>query len=101
LIFLEGLAGDESALEQYRHLTNLWESALTAVLRRYAEKGGLPGLTPEALARQVIYLILMAFEDTLMGRHVPPQAAPEERRRALVAFAEQALRQLAPRPARG
>ena len=101
LIFLEGLAGDESALEQYRHLTNLWESALTAVLRRYAEKGDLPGLTPEALARQVIYLILMAFEDTLMGRHVPPEAAPEERRRALAAFAEQTLRQLVPRPARG
>ena len=101
LIFLEGLAGDESALEQYRHLTNLWEGALTAVLRRYAEKGDLPGLTPEALARQVIYLILMAFEDTLMGRHVPPEAAPEERRRALAAFAEQTLRQLVPRPARG
>src|SRR3989304_3303731 len=41
LIFLEGLAGDESALEQYSHLTNLGESALTAVLRRYAEKGDL------------------------------------------------------------
>ena len=101
LIFLEGLAGDESALEQYRHLTNLWESALTAVLRRYAEKGALPGLTPEVLARQVIYLILMAFEDTLLGRHVPPQAAPEERRKALAAFTDQALRQLLPRPAHG
>jgi len=101
LIFLEGLSGDESALEQYRHLTNLWESALTAALRRYAEKGDLPGVTPEALARQVIYLILMAFEDTLLGRHVPPEAPPEERRQALAAFADQALRQLIPRPARG
>ena len=101
LIFLEGLAGDESALEQYRHLTNLWESALTAVLRRYAEKGGLHNVTPEVLARQAIYLILMAFEDTLLGRHVPPQAAPEERRQALATFAEQTLRQLVPRPARG
>ena len=101
LIFLEGLAGDESALEQYRHLTNLWENALTTVLRRYAEKGDLPGVAAEALARQAIYLILMAFQDTLMGRHVPPQAAPEERRQALAAFADQALRQLLPTPARG
>jgi len=101
LIFLEGLGGDESALDQYSHLTNLWESALTAVLRRYAEKGDLPGVTPEALSRQVIYLILMAFEDTLLGRHVPLQATPEERRKALAAFADQALRQLLPRPARG
>lgn len=101
LIFLEGLAGDESALDQYSHLTNLWESALTAVLRRYAEKGDLPGVTPEVMARQVIYLILMAFQDTLMGRHVPLQAPPEERRKALAAFADQALRQLLPRPARG
>src|SRR3990167_9169893 len=93
LIFLEGLAGDESALEQYKHLTNLWESALTAVLRRYAEKGDLPGLTPEVLARQVIYLILMAFEDTLLGRHVPPQAAPEGRRKAMGECAAQELRQ--------
>jgi hypothetical protein len=95
------MAGDESALEQYRHLTNLWENALTTVLRRYAEKGDLPGVAPEALARQSIYLILMAFQDTLMGRHVPPQAAPEERRQALAAFADQALRQLLPSPARG
>src|SRR3990167_3667480 len=101
LIFLEGLAGDESALEQYKHLTNLWERALTAVLRRYAEKGGLHGVTPEALARQAIYLILMAFEDTLLGRHVPPEAAPEERRRALGEFVDQALLQLLPGPARG
>jgi len=101
LIFLEGLAGDESALEQYKHLTNLWESTLTAVLRRYAEKGGLHGVTPEVLARQAIYLILMAFQDTLMGRHVPPEAAPEERRKALAAFVDQALLQLLPGPARG
>jgi len=94
LIFLEGLAGDESALEQYSHLTNLWESALTAVLRRYTEKGDLPGVTPEVMARQVIYLILMAFQDTLMGRHVPPGATPEERRKALQAFADEALANL-------
>lgn len=96
LIILEGLGGDESALDQYRHLTDLWESALTAVLRRYAEKGELPPNSPEATARQIIYLILMAFQDTLMERHVPAAAAPTERREALVAFAEQALDHLLP-----
>ena len=96
LIIMEGLGGDEAALEQYRHLTDMWESALTAVLERYVEKGELPSGAPPVLARQIIYLILMAFQDTLIGRHVPPQAAQEERRKALQAFAEEALGQLLP-----
>lgn len=94
LIIMEGLGGDEAALEQYRRLTDMWENALTAVLKRYAEKGELPGVEPEALTRQVIYLILMAFQDTLFERHVPPGAAPEERRKALQAFADEALANL-------
>jgi AcrR family transcriptional regulator len=94
LIIMEGLGGDASAIEQYRHLTNLWESALTAALHRYAEKGELPSAAAEAMARQIIYLILMAFQDTLLGRHVIPKATPEERREALLTFAESALERL-------
>ena len=41
------------------------------MLQRYAEKGELPRHAPAAMARQIIYLILMAFQDTLLGRHVP------------------------------
>ncbi len=98
LIIMEGLGGDESALEQYRRLVDLWESALTTVLQRYTEKGELPGDSPQAMARQVIYLILMAFQDTLMGRHVSPEAAPEERRQALAAFVGNAMNHFLPNP---
>ncbi len=98
LIIMEGLGGDESALEQYRRLTDLWESALTAVLQRYVEKGELPGDGPQAMARQVIYLILMAFQDTLMGRHVAAEATPEERRKALAAFVNESMEHLLPGP---
>ena len=96
LIIMEGLGGDESAIEQYRHLTGLWENALTAALDRYAEKGEFPGDTTQAVARHIIYLILMAFQDTLFGRHVTPDATPEQRREALAAFARQALDRLLP-----
>ncbi len=98
LIIMEGLGGDESALEQYRRLTDLWESALTAVLQRYVEKGELPANGPEAMTRQVIYIILMAFQDTLMGRHVREKATPEERREALAAFVSESMEHLLPAP---
>ena len=98
LIIMEGLGGDESALEQYRRLVDLWESALTTVLQRYTEKGELQDNSPQAMARQVIYLILMAFQDTLMGRHVSPEAAPEERRKALAAFVGDAMNHFLPNP---
>lgn len=101
LIIMEGLGGDESALEQYRRLVGLWESALTTVLQRYTEKGELPDNSPQAMARQVIYLILMAFQDTLMGRHVSPAAKPEERRQALAAFVGDAMNHLLPNPQTG
>ncbi len=99
LIIMEGLGGDESALEQYHRLVDLWESALTTVLQRYTEKGEMPrNSPPQAMARQVIYLILMAFQDTLMGRHVSPEAAPEERRQALAAFVGDAMNHFLPNP---
>ena len=75
LIIMEGLGGDEAALEQYDRLLDLWENALTTVLRRYEEKGELPGNSAETVARHIIYTILMAFEESLLGRHVPPSAS--------------------------
>jgi hypothetical protein len=59
------------------------ESALTAMLQRYSEKGELPRDATEAMARQIIYPIPMAFQDTLLGRHVPAAAQPQQRRQAL------------------
>jgi len=94
LIIMEGLGGDEAALEQYRRLIDLWENALTTVLRRYADKGELPSDSLQTLARHIIYTILMAFEDSLLGRHVSPNASPAERREALGAFVDASLDRL-------
>jgi AcrR family transcriptional regulator len=91
LIFMEGLGGDEAALEQYRRLIDMWEKALTAVLTRYAARGDLPPEDAPLLARQVIYTILMSFEESLLGRHLPPRASAQQRREAQEAFVYPAL----------
>ncbi len=91
LIVMEGLGADEAALEQYHRLLDLWETALTAVLHRYEDKGQLPAISPQDLARQIIYTILMAFQDALLGRHSDPGAPTGDRRDALAAFVGPAL----------
>jgi AcrR family transcriptional regulator len=91
LIIMEGLGGDEAALEQYDRLIGLWERALTAVLTRYRDKGELPGNSPETVARHIIYTILMAFQESLLGRHLPPIGSDEARREALGEFVTPAL----------
>ena len=96
LIIMEGLGGDEAALEQYTRLLDLWESALIVVLGRYEEKGELRDYPPEELARHVIYTILMAFQDSLIGRHgfYGPSAA--ERQLAMRTFLGPSLLRLLP-----
>ena len=91
LIIMEGLGGDDAALEQYHRLLGLWEGALEAVLRRYEDKGEIRANAADTLARHIIYTILMAFEESLLGRHVPAGASADERRAALQAFVAPAL----------
>ncbi|MDO8615844.1 MAG: helix-turn-helix domain-containing protein [Dehalococcoidia bacterium] len=94
LIIMEGLGGDEAAVEQYHRLLGMWENALAVVLYRYEAQGALPRNSPQDLARQIIYIILMAFEDSLLGRHVSPDASSSERQEALRAFVGPALERL-------
>jgi AcrR family transcriptional regulator len=94
LIYMEGLGGDDAALEQYRRLIDLWEHALGTVLKRYEKKGDLPSNSAGLLAREVIYLIQMAFVESLLGRHVDPGASVEQRRELLATFAAQAIHRL-------
>ena len=94
LIIMEGLGGDDAALEQYSRLLDLWENALTTVLRRYEDKGDLHQGAAEDLSRHVIYTILMAFQESLLGRHTDPEASAAERRESLAAFAASALQRL-------
>ncbi|MEX1157388.1 MAG: helix-turn-helix domain-containing protein [Thermomicrobiales bacterium] len=94
LVIMEGLGGDEAALEQYSRLLDLWENALTTVLRRYEVKGELRDGPPEDLARHVIYTILMAFQDSLLGRHGLTSPTAEERQTALRNFLSPSLQRL-------
>jgi AcrR family transcriptional regulator len=91
LIIMEGLGGDEAAIGQYRRLVDLWEGALTTVLQRYADKGEFPKNSPPHLARHIVYTILMAFQDSLIGRHVSAHAAPEQRQQELTEFVAPAI----------
>jgi AcrR family transcriptional regulator len=94
LIIMEGLGGDEAALEQYRRLIDLWEHALVTVFGRYEKKGELaPGIA-EQLASQVIYTILMAFQDSLIGRHGFGSPTAEQRQKALRSFLGPSLARL-------
>jgi AcrR family transcriptional regulator len=99
LIIMEGLGGDVAAVEQYRRLIDLWERALTTVLGRYERKGELPEDSPELLARHIIYIILMAFQDSLLGRHVSESATPEERRTEMTQFIAPAITRALNEPA--
>lgn len=96
LIIMEGLGGDEAALEQYQRLTNRWESGLAAVLARYVDKGELSSDDVRRTARQIIYPILMAFQDTLLGRHISSEASIQERRDTQAAFVSDAVDRLLP-----
>jgi AcrR family transcriptional regulator len=96
LIIMEGLGGDEAALEQYQRLIDLWENALTTVLGRYEDKGELPGDSRATLSRQIVYVILMAFVESLLGRHVEPGVSATERRAALGRFTDAALHKVTP-----
>ncbi len=91
LIIMEGLGGDDAALEQYRRLIDLWENALRVVLGRYADRGDLSADSVPTLARQIIYTILMAFEDNLLGRYIVDGATPEQRRTCQAEFVSNAL----------
>lgn len=94
LIIMEGLGGDDAALEQYSHLLDLWEGALTKVLQRYEAKGALQNAAVEDLSRHIIYTILMAFQDSLLGRHGFGRPTPEERQAALRMFLGPSLERL-------
>lgn len=94
LIIMEGLGGDEAALEQHGRLLDRWEDALTTLLQRYEDKGELPGNGAQDVSRQVIYTILMAFQESLLGRNTTPGASATERRDQISAFVGPAIERL-------
>jgi len=91
---MEGLGGDEAALAQYSQLLDMWENALITVLRRYEDKGTLKKHSSEDLARHIIYTILMAFQDSLLGRHGFSRPTAAQRQDALREFLAPSLTRL-------
>ncbi len=93
LMVLEGLAGDKVMNAQYRRLLDRWERALSSLLERFRAQGepGLEGVDTGQLARQVIYVILGAFLDSLMGRYPGTDGSPEARCQALASFAAETI----------
>jgi AcrR family transcriptional regulator len=94
IITMEGLGGDEAALAEYSRLLDLWENALTTVLDRYAARGLLVADKADDLARHIIYTILMAFQDSLLGRHDFSLDSAQQRQDALRKFLGPSLARL-------
>jgi AcrR family transcriptional regulator len=94
LIIIEGLGGDEAALEQYRRLVDLWESGLSSILERYSKKGEVASDDVRSASREIIYVILMAFQDSIMGERGPEDLDTVARRECLTSFADSAIDRL-------
>jgi AcrR family transcriptional regulator len=85
IILRESLAGDPVAACRYGELLNDWESRLNSRLLPFESKGALAAGEGKMVARQIMYTIIMAYEDMLVLR---PDATmtPAERRIQTLAF---------------
>jgi AcrR family transcriptional regulator len=95
IILREGLAGDPAAVIRYGQLMDTWDSRLASRLRPFEKTGALAAGSAKTLAREIIYAILMAFEDTLLLRP-DPSLEPAERRQEMQAFLSRHLERLVP-----
>ena len=89
IILREGLAGDPVAACRYGQLLDDWESRLGGRLLRFEKAGVVTSGEATSLARQIIYAIIMAFEDMLLLRPDPSMAPAERRLKALVFLSRQ------------
>lgn len=89
IILREGLAGDPLAARRYGQLLDDWESRLGGRLRSFEKAGAMASGEATALARQIIYAIVMAFEDMLLLRPDPSMPPAERRLKALVFLSRQ------------
>jgi len=79
VLFLEAIAEDPVAAEEYRMLVGRWEKAEARILRVYAEREMLRTMDVDVLAQQLVVTVIGAFADHLMSpltsgdsEHVPP-----------------------------
>jgi len=95
IILREGLAGDPVAARRYGQLLDDWESRLSGRLRPFESAGALTAGEATTVARQIMYTIIMAFEDMVLLR---PDASvpPAERRLQTMAFLSRHITWLLP-----
>jgi AcrR family transcriptional regulator len=86
IILREALAGDPVATCRYGQLLDNWESRLSDRLLMFESTGALARGDARPVARQIMYAIIMAFEDMLLLRPDPSVPPAERRLRALVSL---------------
>lgn len=85
IILREGLAGNPEAACRYGQLLDDWESRLAGRLLSFEKAGAMASGEATSWARQIIYTIIIAFEDTYLLRP-DPSMPPAERRLKTLAF---------------
>lgn len=93
LILREALLGDTLALGRYTSLLRAWESHAADRLRRFERSGRLEPGESVHLARQIVYLVIMAFEDMLLLRPGTSDE-PWERRARVRRFIARSIKRL-------
>jgi len=97
IILREGLAGDPDAACRYGQLLDAWESRLAGRLLPFETTGGLAPGDARPVARQILYSIIMAFEDMLLLRPDPSLPPAQRRLQTLVFISRTIDRLLAPK----
>ncbi len=84
IILRESLAGDPIACCRYSQLLDDWESRLSGRLLPFESTGALAAGEAKTVARQIMYTVIMAFEDMLLLRPDPSLHPAERRLQAMV-----------------
>lgn len=94
LILREALAGNPMALRRYRALLHSWEAHAAGLLRPFETTGQLEPGEAGQVARQVIHIVMMSFEDMLLMSH-DRSLSTMERSQWVRQFIERSIKRLA------
>jgi len=83
VLFSEAINEDPIASEDYRMATERWRKAQARMLREFVDRGELPRVDVELVAKQLVLLPVGAFLDEIMsgGNNHAEEASPELVRR--------------------
>ncbi len=76
VLLSEAMNEDPVATEDYRMITERWRKAEARVLRAYVDRGELPPIDVDAVARQLVVLSVGPFSDNLMSGQDHDEAEP-------------------------